>query len=233
MRSVIPLALAAALVSAPAAAQNHDRPVPLVTVSGEGTVRVAPDLAELHAGVTNQAKTAREAAEANAKAMTALIDAVKEAGISEKDIQTSRFAVQPVYAPPPQNRSEAPRITGYQVTNRVTVRLHDVNAAGDLLDRLIAAGGNDIWSINFLVSDPSKALDEARAAALADAKRKAEVYAQAAGVGLGRVFAIVEGGTSAPMPMMRANMAKAEATPIQPGEETLRVNVTVSYDLVR
>jgi uncharacterized protein len=217
-------AVAATLIAAPALA---DTLPPMITVSGEATVSVAPDQAEIEAGVTSDAKTAREASEANNAAMGKLLLAIKAANIEPKDIQTSRLSLQPQYAP---NRPGASAVAGYRASNRLTVRLHDVLKVASTIDILVGAGATDLGGVGFSVSNASKLLDEAREEAVADARRKAEIYAKAAGVTLGAPLDISEGGAPAPMPFrkMSAGMAVAP-TPIAQGEETLHVTVIVSW----
>lgn len=222
------------LIGGAGSAAAQDLPVPHVTVSGEASRAVEPSLAEARAGVITQGKSAREASEANARTMTAVLASLKEAGVEPKDIQTSRFAVQPLFTRQQQEgRSDSSRITGYQVSNNVTVKIRDVGQLGEIFDRLLAAGANTIYGVEFQVPENPKLLDTVRAAAVADAKRKAELYAQAAGVQLGRVFAITENSVSVPRPIMRAAAAPQAATPISPGEEVLRVSVTVTFELSR
>jgi uncharacterized protein len=217
------LALAAGvLLAAPVWAD--DLP-PAISVSGEATISVPPDLAEVEAGVTSDAKTAREASDANNATMGKLLLALKAAGIDAKDIQTSRLSLQPQSAP---NRTGPPAIAGYRASNRVTVRLHDVAKVANTIDMLVSAGANDIGGINFMVSQASKLLDDARTQAVADARRKAEIYAKAAGVTLGAPLNISEGGAA--IPMFRAKVASAMApTPVAQGEETLSVTVNVTW----
>jgi uncharacterized protein YggE len=217
------LALAASLLlAAPARA---DELQPAISVTGEASISVPPDRAEVGAGVTTDAKTAREASDTNNAAMGKLLLALKAAGIDPKDIQTSRLSLQPQNAP---NRSGPPAIVGYRASNRVTVRLHDVAKVAGIIDMLVGAGANDIGGINFTVSQASKLLDDARTQAMADARRKAEIYAKAAGVTLGAPLSISEGGAA--VPMFRAKMATAMApTPIAQGEETLSVTVNVTW----
>ena len=198
----------------------------LVTVTGEATVAVAPDTAMIRIGVTSQDKTAREASEVNAKQMTAVLAAIKDAGIADRDIQTSRLSLQPQYDP---NKSGTARLTGFQATNQVTVRIRDIDKLPTVLDRAIAAGANEMSGIEFVVSEQSKLLDQARDDAIADARRKAELYAKAAGAKLGRVVSITEEGSSPPPRPMQA--MRAGAVPVAPGEQTLRAVVTVSYEL--
>jgi uncharacterized protein YggE len=198
---------------------------PAISVTGEATVSVPPDLAEVEAGVISDAKTAREASETNNATMGQLLLALKAAGIDARDIQTSRLSLQPQNAP---NRTGSSAITGYRASNRVTVRLRDVSKVAGTIDMLVGAGANDIGGINFMVSQASKLLDDARSQAVADARRKAEIYAKAAGVTLGAPLVISEGG--APGPMFRAKFAAPmAATPVAQGEETLSVTVNVTW----
>jgi len=217
-------ALAAALLTAPALAQVI--PPAAISVTGEATVSVPPDLAEIDGGVTSEAKTAREASEANNAAMGKVLQALKGAGIEEKDIQTSRLSLQPQSAP---NRSGPSAIAGYRASNRVTVRVRDVTKVASVIDTLVGAGANEIGGINFVVSQASKLLDEARERAVADARRKAEIYAKAAGVTLGAPLSISEEANSAPVPYRRMAAGMAVSAPVAQGEETLRVTVSVSW----
>ena len=228
MRHRTPLAAAIAagtLIAAPALAQTV--PPAMISVTGEATVSVPPDLAQIDAGVTSEAKTAREASDANNAAMGKVLLALKGAGIEEKDYQTSRLSLQPESAP---NRPGGPAtIVGYRTSNRVTVRLHDVSKVASVIDMLVAAGANDIGGINFTVSQASKLLDDAREQAIADARRKAEIYAKAAGVTLGAPLSISEGGTPVPIPYRRTAAGMAPSAPVAQGEETLQVTVAVSW----
>jgi uncharacterized protein YggE len=222
-------ALAAlAFVAVPALAENQP---PAISVSGEANVSVAPDLAQVDGGVTSEAKTAREASDANNAAMGKVLLALKGAGIDEKDYQTSRLSLQPQYAQPGPNRSGPPQITGYRASNRVTIKVRDITKVANVIDTLVTAGANEIGGINFVVTQASKALDEARSKAVADARRKAEIYAKAAGVTLGEPISITEEG-AAPPPMYRSKMAAPMAitpTPVAPGEEQLSVTVHVTW----
>ena len=212
-------------LTAPALAQTM--PPPAISVTGEANVSVAPDQAQIDGGVTSDAKTAREASDANNAAMGKVLLALKGAGIEAKDYQTSRLSLQPQYAP---NRAGGPSpITGYRASNRVTVRIRDVTKVANVIDVLVGAGANDIGGINFTVSQASKHLDEAREKAVADARRKAEIYARAAGVSLGQPISISEEG--APVPLYRGKMAApmAAGAPVAQGEETLSVTVSVSW----
>jgi uncharacterized protein YggE len=226
MKKIFGLLSALAIVAAVAMpAQAMEK---LITVTGQASVAVAPDTAMIRIGVSSQGKTAREASDANAKRMTAVLAAIKASGIAERDIQTSRLSLQPQYDP---NKGGTARLLGFQVTNQLSIRIHNIDHLPAILDRAIAAGANEMSGIAFIVSEQSKLLDQARDDAIADAKRKAELYAKAAGAKLGRVVAITEEGAPAPPRPMQA--MRAGAVPVAPGEQTLRATVTVSYELVQ
>jgi hypothetical protein len=212
------------LLAAPALAQSM--PPAVISTTGEATVSVAPDLAQIDGGVTSEAKTAREASDANNAAMGKVLLALKSAGIEEKDFQTSRLSLQPQSAP---NRPGPPTIVGYRASNRVTVRLREVAKLANVIDTMVSAGANDIGGINFMVSQASKLLDEAREQAIADARRKAEIYAKAAGVMLGAPLSISEEGAPGPIPYRKMVAGMAVSAPVAQGEETLRITVSVSW----
>lgn len=228
IRSMFVAALAAA-TTLPALADDIARQdTPAITVSGEASMTAPPDLAQIDAGVASDAKTAREAAEANNAAMAKVLQALKGAGIADKDYQTSRLSIQPQYA---QNRPGQPTVTGYRASNRVTIKVHDVSKVASVIDTLVGAGANDVGNIYFSVAEPSKLLDQAREKAVADARRKAEIYAKAAGVTLGQPLNIAEDG--APAPVFRAKTfaapMAATPTPVAQGEETLSITVNVTW----
>lgn len=216
--------IVAAMTSLPAqAAERTDK---LVTVTGEATVAAAPDMALIRIGVTSQGKNARAASDANAREMTVVLAAIKETGVADKDIQTTSLSLQPQYDP---NKTGAARLIGFAANNQVTVKIRDIGQLPTILDRAISAGANEMSGIEFVVSEQSKLLDKARTEAIEDARRKAELYATAAGMKVGRVMSISEEGT---VPPPRAFQAmRAGAAVVAPGEQTLRAVVTVSYEL--
>jgi uncharacterized protein len=231
------LAIGVSSVAAmPAQAQQPPAP-PLpparIIVTGEGSVTVPPDYAEIASGVTAQAKTAKEASDANAKVMAALNAALKADGVAAGDIQTLRFSVSPVYGPPQQNGP--PKLVGFSVANELGIKVRQIGKVGEILDSLIQAGATDSGSVQFLHSNMSQVLDQARQAAVADARRKAEIYAQASSLKLGSVAWLTEEpGYVPPSPMggMRAITA-SRAVPIVAGEDTLRVQVTAGFETAR
>jgi uncharacterized protein YggE len=227
-------AIVGVIVAFGAAAQAQQPPSPAaarVVVIGDGSVTAAPDYAQFRSGVTTRAKTAKEAADANAKLMTAITAVLADSGVEQKDTQTAQFSVQPIYAQAQSNVE--PKLSGFTVSNQVSVTIRQIAKLGDILDRLVTAGASDIGDIEFLHSDPAKLLDQARTAAIADARRKAELYAQAAALNLGRVAFITEDSGYAPaLPMaaMRGGLGKI-ATPIAPGEDTVHARITVGFDI--
>jgi uncharacterized protein YggE len=227
--SLVLAALAGTLIASPAMAQIV--PPPTISVSGEGTVAVPPDMALIDGGVSSEAKSAREASEANNVAMGKVLQALKASGLDDKDVQTARLSLQPQYA---QQTKPGPNVVvGYRASNRVTIRLRDVTKVAATIDTLVSSGANEIGGINFMVEKASKLLDDARTEAIADARRKAEIYARAAGVTLGAPRSISEdGGGGSPAPMAFRKMSSMVASaPVAQGEETLRVTVSVAWEI--
>jgi uncharacterized protein YggE len=226
------LALAGLLV---AAQPGHAQPVingTRLDVSAEGAVSRAPDLAVINAGVVSQAPTAAAAMQDNAGRMAATVAALKRAGVADRDIQTSSISLSPQYR---YAENKAPEITGYQASNQVSVRFRDIKRAGAILDTLVAQGANQINGPSFVVEKADAALDEARVAAIKAARARADLYAQAAGLRVKRIISISESQGYAPppypVPVMMARAEKAADTAIEPGEQKLTINVSVSFEL--
>lgn len=216
-------------------AGEHDSPARIV-VNGQGTAELVPDMAVLQLTVTREAKTAREALDANSAAMTQVMKALRDQGIAERDIQTANFSIQPRYvypAPKAQGEREPPRITGYTVRNGLSVRVRDLAKLGAIMDQSVTLGVNEGGNIMFTNDDPSDAVDQARVRAVKDAMGKAKTLAGAAGVKLGKVLQISENSYSpGPAPMMRAEMMAnraADAVPVAAGESSYQVTVSMSY----
>jgi uncharacterized protein YggE len=214
----------------------------LLSISAEGKASRAPDLAAFSAGVVSQGSNASQALAANAAQMTRVIAALKAAGIAERDIQTSNLSLNPVYQPqrslpdgtidPPQ-----PRIVGYQANNTVSVRQRNLANFGKVIDTLVSAGANQVNGPNFEVENADAALDEARTAAMKKARARAELYARAAGLRVGRIVSISESGGWAPPQQVMYRMAAMEAapapsSPVQAGEVQLTINVSVQFELM-
>ena len=210
-----------------------------ITIDGRGEVTAAPDTAFVNSGVTTQGATAREALDANTEAMEELIAALKDAGIERRDIQTSGFSVNPNYvysdARDENGYSLPPKINGYQVSNMVTVRVRELDSLGQILDRAVTVGANTVNGVTFSVADPSELYDKARRAAFADARRKAELYAEISGEALGELEKISESQSynQPPQPLMEAAYARAadSAVPVEGGELTFAIIVSAEWEL--
>lgn len=209
----------------------EDKPMDrLITVSATGYAFAEPDRARISSGVTAEAATAREALSANSETMKAVVAGLKESGIDAKDIQTSTFNVEPRYTHP--RDGTPPVVDGYRVSNQVEILVRDLPSLGGLLDKLVTLGANQVHSLSFEVSQADTLKDTARKDAVANARRRAELLAEAAGADVGEVMTIVEEVRfDGPRPMaMRASIAK-EAVPIESGTATLEANVTVTWRL--
>jgi uncharacterized protein YggE len=226
---VIPIAgLAAdAALASPQAAAPEPR---TLTVSGEGHIKAVPDEARLSAGVVTQAQTAQAALDANRRAMNAVFAELKRQGIPDKSMQTSGFSVSPQYD---SRDNTAPKLVGYQVTNTVSVTVDDLSKLGAAIDALVGSGANSMGGIDLTVRDPKPLLRQAREAAIKDAIDRAQTDARAAGVTLGRVMTIGDGGMSSPRPMNRVMALEATAapTPIAAGEETVSAGVSMTFEI--
>jgi len=244
MKRLIPaLAAASALAaSLPAAAQPN---MPLegdaafrattLTLSSHGEARTNPDQASISLGVTTEAATAAEAMAQNRTRMNAVVAAIRAQGVAERDIQTSNLNLNPqqVY-----RENEAPRITGYQVSNTVTVLVRDLARLGPVVDAVVRSGANQVNGISFGLANVDAQSEEARRTAVRNIQRKAEQYASAMGMRVARLVSLSEsGGYTPPRPVPMARMAMMEVaanqTPVQPGEVEVRVDVTAVYELTR
>ncbi len=200
-----------------------------ITVVGQGEIRLQPDMASVQIGVETNAPTTQEALEQNNVQTQAVIERIKQLGVAEKDIQTSNFNIYASYS------DDGRTISGYNVSNMVLVTVRELAGAGTLLDQVVAAGANRIYGISFGLSDPQTAQSQAREAAMADARARAEQLAGAGGASLGQVLVISElvgSGPVLPLPAMAREMvADGAATPIQAGEQLVSTQVQVTYEL--
>jgi len=208
----------------------------VITVSGMGKTTVKPDVADVSLGVQNQRESAKAARDDAAQTMNAILAALKSLGMADDDIKTSMLSISPVY----DYNSSSPRITGYQVTNVVSVHVRDLNKVADVIDDSVAAGATTVNGVAFDVADRASAENQARDAAVKDARAHADALASAAGVTITGVASISETAASYPFPYygVAADAAKGGApgspsvpTPIQPGTQDITINVTVSYTI--
>lgn len=226
------IALAASLAFAGAARATEPQEAPrTITITGEGEVNAAPDIAYVETGVVTEGKTAAEALSANTKAMNDVFKGLGEAGIEKKDMQTSQFSVYPVYeqVKNDDNRPQTPKIGGYRVQNQLTVTVRDLTKLGGILDKVVSLGSNQLSGIRFSIDKPDTLVDEARKDAVKNALQKAKLYAGAAGVSLGEIMSISENGTSMPQPVYMKSYAAMERAdvPVASGEQTLTASVTL------
>ncbi len=226
------LALLASAVAAQAPDARADEPDKrTLSLSATGAVKTTPDKVDITTGVTSEGQTAREALDKNTEAMAKVVSGLKEAGIEAKDIQTTNFSVSPVYEQ--RKEGQAAFITGYRVSNQVNIIVHDTAKLGDILDKVVSLGANDIGSISFGVSEPDALKDEARKQAMRNAIADAKLYAEAAGVELGPVLTISE-EESGPQPRYAFDggaMAMEKAVPIEAGTATVQVTIRVTWEL--
>jgi uncharacterized protein YggE len=203
--------------------------IPVITARATGTVRGTPDTMTVVIGVQTRGDTARAALDANNAKATALIEVLKGGGVAAADLRTSQLSINPTYD------QQGSRITGYEVTNQVTATLHDIAAAGGLLDAAGASAGDDVrvQQLSFSIDDDSEPRAQARADAVRQAQAQAEQMADAAGVTLGPIQKITEiaMGQPAPYPYPSADTAAASLAPIEPGTEELSVVVEVVYGI--
>lgn len=208
----------------------------LLNISALAEAHRVPDVATLSAGVVTQAIDGNSAMRENAVQMDKVMSAIKAAGIAERDIQTSGISLNPQYR---YVENEAPKITGYQASNTVSLKVRDISKLGKVLDALAAQGANQINGPSFEIDKPEPVYDEARLAALKKAQARAETYAKSLGLKVRRIVSISEGGQGGfrpmPVPMMAmARSAKAEMdTAVSPGETTVSVNLDVVFELGR
>lgn len=231
---LVVLALSAPAAAAQAqAAPSLPPDATLLSVSSQAEARRAPDIATVSAGVVTQAADGNAAMRQNAEQMNRVLAAIKAAGVAGKDVQTSGINLHPQYR---YEENQPPRITGYQASNTVTVKLRDVAKMGQVLDALVASGANQINGPSFGIEDPEPLYDQARVQALGQARARAETYAKALDLRVRRIVSISEGGAAIPSPMPRMAMMKAEAydsTPVAPGESSVSVNLDVVFELGR
>ncbi len=205
---------------------------PVLTATGEGSASAAPDIAVVSLGVVSEAPTAQDALAANAKDMNAVVDTITGAGIEKKDVATSGLFVEPIYSDASKDPQGQSKITGYRVSNQVTVRIRDIGKSGPLLDKVITAGANRVNGVSFEIGRSEALRDAAIKAAIGEARRRAELMAEAAGVKLGPIQSINanEGGGQ---PVFRA-MAMKDAMPVSPspvmgGTQEISANATIVF----
>jgi len=202
------------------------------SVSGEGEITMIPDIAVVSAGVRAQSDTVTSAQEELNSTMNAIANAVKQLGINEKDIKTTRYSISPIYDYDTPERS----ITGYEADATLSIKVRKLNNANQVIDAATANGANQVGGITFDVDDKTKAENQARELAVKDAKSKAEQAARTAGFTLGKIIHYSEDGGASPRPVMMGKLSldsvqEAPPTQVEPGSTELTVQVTLSYEI--
>lgn len=221
---IIPLFLA---MAAPMAAQTPD--APQIRVSGEGQASAPPDMATLRLGVSAQAKTAADAMDQTSNATREILARLAGFGIAGRDAQTTDLSLNPIqnYSP---GRETAPEITGFAASNQVMVRIRELAILGEVLGAVLSEGANTLNGLTFGMQDPAPLMALARADAIRDAMARAALYADAAGLTLGPVLLISEGGSAAPQPEMMMAMRSADV-PIAQGETGISATVNMVFGI--
>jgi uncharacterized protein YggE len=221
------LCLTACPALCPAWAQTAPR---TLTMSGHGEVQAVPDTAIVNTGVTSSGATAAAALATNNTRTKGVFTALTALGVADRDIQTTGFNVAPQYTEAP---NQPRRLTGYQASNQISVRLSDVTRAGAVIDALVNAGANEMNGVSFAIRDSDPLLAQAREKAVADARSRAETYAKAAGVDLGSILSISEGGAvEAPRPMYRmVESVVVTGSRIAAGQQSVTADVTIVWEI--
>jgi len=202
------------------------------SITGDGNVSVKPDIATVNVGVQANGTTVQSVQDTLNKNINAVSQAVKKTGVDEKDIKTSNYNLSPMY----DYTNSVQRITGYQASSNLTIKVRKIDTANAVIDAATAAGANNVGGITFDVDDKAKAEDEARKLAVADAKTKADLAARTAGFKLGKIINYQEStGGIRPVPMYaKADMAVGlggAPTQLQTGETDIQMSVTLTYEV--
>lgn len=229
------LMLGASALASPAVAQQASITQTIagtrLDINATGEVSRVPDVAIISAGVVSRASTATAALSDNADRMGRVLEALKRAGVADRDIQTSNVSLNPEYRYP---QDQSPQLVGYTASNTVTIRFRDIRSSGKILDALVKEGANQINGPTLVVDKPEQALDEARAKAIASGRARAEMYARSLGMRVVRVVSVNESSGYAPpppMPVMMAARGERDQTKIEPGEQKLQVNLAMTFEL--
>lgn len=219
--------LLAVILATPAWADAQLRQI---TVTGQGAIETAPDMATITVGVTTEAKTAVGALEKSSTATYAVLDRLKVLGIDSRDLQTRNLSLSPRWTSRSSSVDAPPEISGFVATNTIMIRVRDLPKLGEVLDAVVRDGANTFHGLSFGLQEPRPATDEARKQAVTDAIAKATLYAQAAGVALGDVLSISEDRAAA-RPFGGVEMVRmaSDVVPVAEGELTIGASVTMVF----
>ncbi len=203
-----------------------------LNLSAYGETKADPDMASISLGVQTTGRTAAQAMGDNARRMSQVTAALRQAGVSAKDIQTSGLNLNAQYD---YQQNLPPKLTGYQASNQVTITVYDLGRLGPIIDAVVADGANQVNGISFGLKDPTEAENAARLKAVQALQAKAQLYAGATGMHVGRLVNLSEGGGYVPSPrpvaMYRMAASAAPQTPVEPGQLSVRIDVSALYEL--
>jgi uncharacterized protein YggE len=212
---------------------QHPAEESVLRVQGSAEVRVAPDLAAVRLGVAEEARTAQEAQSAVTEAAGAIVDAVRAVGIAERNVQTVRLVLSPVYSPRRPGNREEPRIVGYRASNTVSIRVEDLGSVGQVIDAALEAGANQMERVSFGLQDDRAVRQQALRQAIAEARGKADAMADALDVKLDAIVSVTEDNVSVRQPVMEAARVMAlqggASTSVSPGEVSVSALVSIAY----
>lgn len=216
------------LMAAPVMAEDMAR---RITVVGQGTVEMVPDMATVSLGVVTEADTGAAAMAQNSAALEAMLEQLKAAGIEARDLQTSNLSLSPRWGK--VSSFGRNMITGFVASNTLMVRVRELDTLGEVLDAVVQNGANTFHGLSFGLQDPLPAQDAARKDAVADGLRKAQLYAEAAGVMLGDVLSLSEaaGRRAGPVMMGVPAMVQSRAVPVAQGEVTVAASITMVFEI--
>lgn len=202
-----------------------------ISVTGQGTIETAPDMATLSFLVSREDREAKDAVDNMSRAARVVLNKLETAGVASEDIQTSSLRLQPRRETRASSGNRVPRITGYVAETRITVQIRDLERLGTTIDSVVGEGANGFDWLRFGLQDPSVSEDEARRLAVADGRRKAELYAEAAGVRLGSILSLSEGGARSVPMVMEARSLASDGVAVAPGELSVGASVSMVYTI--
>lgn len=235
---LIAFGLALTLLAAPQARGQERAIVPVLAVQGTAEVRVAPELAVVQLGVVDQAPSAADAQQGVNRVAAAVLSAVRDIGLDDRQVQTSHLTLTPVYARQEPGDLEPPRIVAYRATYTVAIRVQNLDRVGAVIDAALGAGANQLDGVSFGLENDLPARQEALRLAVAEARAKADVMASALGVRLGGIIMVTEGGVSVQQPMLEAVALRAMTqqpdmpTPVAPGDISVHASVSIEFRIV-
>ena len=205
--------------------------VPQLTVTGQGVSQVVPDMARIRLGVSERSDDAAAALQAVAGSIDKMLGTLSEAGVDARHIQSTQVNLSPQYDYN-RNNGDGPKLVGFMASSTLSVELQDLSKLGGIMTAVTTVGANEIHGLQFDIQDRAGAEDAARASAVKDAMARATTLAEAAGLKLGSVLMMQEGGAAPGRPVMMAMERASADMPIAAGEMDISSSVTMVFELV-